>query len=184
MENEIWRTVIYNGEVWERYEVSSLGRVRSLNYNHTGETRELKQRKYKNGYLGVGLSKNGKIKNCLVHRLVACTFIKNDSPQVKTQVNHLNEIKTDNRVENLEWCTKEENIKHGTRTERAIKKQKNDPKTSKRIVCIETGITYSGIREAQRQTGIRNICACCKGKQRTAGGYHWKYYDEYLTESK
>ena len=118
MKTEIWKSVTnYEGY----YEVSNLGRVRSL-------TRQIEKRENGNitlltrtgkittaiitekGYERVGLSKDGVQKNCLVHRLVGIEFI--DNPESKPQINHINGIKTDNNVENLEWNTNEENFKH------------------------------------------------------------------------
>ena len=115
---EEWRTVVIDGEVWDNYEVSNLGRVRSLNFKRTGEMKILQPCIVNGGYLQVGLTKDGKRKRYLVHRLVAFAFIENDDIKNKTDVNHLNEIKTDNRVENLEWTTHLDNVHYGTRTER------------------------------------------------------------------
>ena len=101
---EVWRDVVG----YERfYQVSSVGRVRSLNYNHTGQSKVLKQRKDKDGYLIVGLNKDGKQKTHKAHRLVAQAFIPN--PDNKPQVDHINTIKTDNYYKNLRWTTREEN---------------------------------------------------------------------------
>ena len=118
MKTEIWKSVTnYEGY----YEVSNLGRVRSL-------TRQIEKRENGNitiltrtgkittaiitekGYERVGLSKDAVQKNCLVHRLVGIEFI--DNPEGKPQINHINGIKTDNNVDNLEWVTNEENFKH------------------------------------------------------------------------
>ena len=191
MENEIWKDIIIekNGVVFDftgLYQVSNLGRVRSLNYNKTGEIKVLKLGKSR-GYLVVQLNKNGKGKMFYIHRLVGFAFIPNDDPINKIQINHINEDKTDNRVENLEWCTPSENTNHGTRNERAAEKtaKKNiNGKLSKKVVCIETGAVYLSTKDVQRKLGLlrQNISACCRGRQKTAGGYHWKYYTDYLLE--
>lgn len=100
---ERWRDVEgYDGI----YQVSDLGRVRS---KYSGEWRLLRAQKLSNGYLIVKLSKYDKKKNFLVHRLVASVFIPNID-ESKTQINHINEIKTDNRANNLEWCTAQYNV--------------------------------------------------------------------------
>ena len=178
---EIWRTVITDGEIYENYEVSNMGRVRSLNYGRTGEVKELKPYVVAHGYLQVCLSKNGKQKWCYVHRLVAFAFIPNDNPTEKTEVNHISEIKTDNRVENLEWCTHKQNVNHGTHNERSAKARRNTRRNirGKKVRCIETGIVYESTMDVQRKLGLAqsNICACCKGRQKTCGGFHWEYVD-------
>lgn len=102
LKNEKWKEIDgYEG----MYEVSDLGRVRSKKY---GDWRVRRPEKDMGGYLRVVLSKEGKVKSCSVHRLVAQAFIPNDD-ESKNQINHINEIKTDNRVSNLEWCTAQYN---------------------------------------------------------------------------
>lgn len=120
MENEVWKPI------WHapRYEVSNLGRVRSLTGSdtrgHLKPGRIIKPRKlrkqchyYQLTISGSSLkSKSGKLKEFLVHRLVAEAFVENKTNCVNAQVNHINNIKTDNRALNLEWVTPSQNIQH------------------------------------------------------------------------
>jgi len=114
MQKEIWKKVPFN----ENYEVSSIGRIRSINhivpmsngFKRTQYGRLLSLQKCYKGYLKVTVKLNNKKYTTSVHRLVALAFIPN--PKNKSQVNHINGIKDDNRVENLEWCTNQENINH------------------------------------------------------------------------
>lgn len=116
--DEVWKDIEgYEG----LYQVSNTGQVKSLNYNQTGEIKVLKQGNAK-GYKRVGLFKNGKTKQYSVHRLVALAFISN--PDDLPMVNHKDEDKTNNNVNNLEWCTHEYNMSYGTRNERISKKHK------------------------------------------------------------
>jgi hypothetical protein len=172
---EIWKDIEgYEG----KYQVSSCGRVKSLNYNKTGREQILEPIKFSNGYLLVCLYKNGKGKYKLIHRLVAEAFIPN--PKNLPYVNHKDENKENNRVDNLEWCEQKYNLNYGTRNERISKKLLNREDLSKPVLCVETGIVYSSAMEAERQTGADNghIIACCKGKKyKTTKGYHWQYAD-------
>lgn len=161
---EEWKQVIIDGEEWN-YEVSNYGNVRN---KKTG--RILKLHETHKGYLEIGLYKNNKAKIYKVHRLVAIMFIPNDNTE-KTQINHINEIKTDNRVENLEWCTSKENANHGTRTERVSKSN------MKKIKCLETGQEFESIKEASIVLGLdtSGIAKCCKGYQEVCGNLHFVY---------
>lgn len=170
LQNEIWKDIEgYEG----LYQVSNMGRVKSFNINENGKI--LKQGTTKKGYLYVILYKDKKTKPMRVHRLVAQAFIPNEDN--KPQVNHINEIKTDNRVENLEWMTNEENNNFGTRNKRAAK------------ACAKPVLQYdlegnfikewSSITEAGRNGyNLGNISSCCRGKIKKHKGYIWKYKDK------
>lgn len=121
------------------------------------------------GYLQVDLYKDGKKGRYKVHRLVAETYIPN--PENKPEVNHKSEIKTDNNVDNLEWTTRKENINYGTRNERISQKHK------KAVYCVELDKVFDSVSDAAAEIGVNvsRISECCSGKQKTSGGYHWKY---------
>ena len=128
---EEWKPVRnYEG----KYMVSNTGEVKSLNYRRTGKERILKGVDYGEGYLYVSLWKDGKVKQCRINRLVAQAFIPN--PNNLPEVNHKNEDKTDNRVENLEWCSRLYNNTYNDRAKKVGKKQRNDPNKSKADVGI------------------------------------------------
>lgn len=176
MIKEIWKPIPgYEG----LYEVSNKGNVRSLNYMHTGKWKTIKLIKHKNGYLMVCLCKDGKIKQASVHRLVASAFIPN--PDNLPQVNHKDENKLNNSVDNLEWCDGAYNMKYGTRQERITKSNTNNPKKSKPILQFDLEgnliMKWESLNEVMRQTGVGagNISNCARGKVKTAGGYVWKY---------
>lgn len=167
---EIWKDIKdYEG----LYQVSNWGRVRSLNYSHTGKVGILKPSKTKCGYLIVCLYKDGKSKWFGVHRLVASTFLEN--PDNLPCVNHRNEIKTDNRVENLEYCTTAYNNSFGTRLKRA-----SEHKCKQVLQYTKTGEfirEWKSIIEIKRELGYGNgnISNCCLKKLKSAYGYIWKF---------
>lgn len=166
MKEERWLPVVgYEG----LYEVSSLGRVKSLIKNKI-----LKQYK-KGSYLYVFLYMSKKSRTYRVHRLVAIAFIPN--PLNLPQVNHKDENKQNNCVDNLEWCTAKYNINYGTARERITKTQMETMSTMKKVLCIDTNITYISTKAAERETGANHTCIarCCKGRIKTAGGLHWRF---------
>lgn len=153
------------------YLVSDSGQVWSL-YRH----RALKPTIDKYGYEKVGLFDGHKACHRTVHRLVAQAFIPN--PNDLPTVNHINEDKTDNRVSNLEWASVADNDNHGTRNERMANTKSKHP--VERIAPDGTIVTYKGVKDAWRKTGITrsSISLCCKNIRKTAGGYTWRYADE------
>lgn len=170
---EIWRDIKgYEG----LYQISNLGRVRSLNYKRTGRTQIMKLGTYPNGYKMVDLKKNHKRKAYLVHRLVAQAFIPNLNNY--PEVNHRDENKANNTVENLEWCTHIYNQMYGT------KRKRQGVSRGKKVLCVTTGIEYYSAYEAMRKTGVHhaNISKCCNGQYKSAGKHPitgeklvWKY---------
>ena len=166
---EIWKDI---PEYESLYQISSLGRVKSLKF---GKERILKPIKNNKGYFVLNLLKDGKPKNMKVHRLVAQAFLNN--PFNLPQINHINEIKEDNRLENLEYCDNIYNSNYGTRNERVSKSNINNSKRSKQVICIETCKIYPSTADVHRQLGFSqsSISACCIGKRNTCGGYHWQY---------
>ncbi len=181
MEKEIWKDIVYDGVTYEGYQVSNLGRVKSLNYNHTGKSRVLKCVPSTNGYLVVCLHNNMKTKNYKIHRLVAEAFLPN--PDNKPEINHKSEDKLDNRVENLEWVWHKDNCNHGTRNKRIGEKNKNG-KCSKKVIQYsldgEFIKEWVSVREIQRQLGYSNgnISDCCRGIKKSAYGFKWEYEKE------
>lgn len=198
MDIEVWKSLDFMG--FPDYEVSNFGNVKSLNYNNTRKERILKPCKQNNDYLFVGLHKNNKQKNFRVHKLVALAFIPNDKPIEKTEINHLDENKENNHVSNLCWCSHIENINYGTRNDRIsqankgkyhteeakkkmsiARKEKPNYKRRKPIQQYTKDMTFikewDSAKFASLELGIDNsgITACCQGKQKTCGGFIWKY---------
>ena len=126
-----------------------------------------------NGYMFVNLCKNGKIKNHLIHRLVAEAYIPN--PDNLPQVNHKDENKTNNCLQNLEWCDAIYNINYGTRNEKIS--------NSNKIPILQYDLDGNFIREWNSATDVGrearvNIYYCLKGRTKSAYGYKWKYKED------
>ena len=162
---------------YPNYEIDDQGNVYSLNYRgNTGERRKLRQALNSNGYLFVRLYNNsGKGKHLLVHRLVAIVFLGDWSMWGLDQVNHKNEVKTDNRVENIEWCDARYNMTYGTRIERAAKNRSRQiNQYTKDGSFIKT---FNSEKEASELTGVKisNISCCLTGVSKSAGNFVWRY---------
>ena len=162
MIKEYWKPVVgYEG----LYMVSNWGRVKSIKF---GKERILKPVTNSSGYLLVGLYKNNIEKKYSVHRLVAEAFIPN--PYNLPQVNHRDENKLNNNVDNLEWCTNEYNINYGTRTERY----------SKSVLQYTLDGEFVGEWPSTRECGRNgfnqgSVSACCRGELKTHKGFIWRY---------
>jgi hypothetical protein len=172
---ETWVDVVgYEGS----YSISNLGRVMS---HHRNKHRLLQSCTNGRGYAYVTLSQNGIGKSFRVHVLVAKHFLP--KPQGTVEVNHKDENKLNNQVDNLEWCSKKHNINYGTRIERVrakLSKPVNQySKTGKYIN------SYASINQASLIVGVSSphIVHCCKGARRYAGGFVWKYVTEVLNET-
>lgn len=170
MKNVVWKDIKgYEG----LYKINNLGQVRSFHNYRIGKINILKPR-LKRGYYTVGLRKNGKRKWIGIHRLVAQAFIPN--PNNYPCVNHKDENKINNIVENLEWCTIKYNNCYGTRIEKIRRK------TGKIVLQYDLEGNfikeYSNMGEACKENNIKsrsNIHECCYGKYKQAGGYIWRF---------
>lgn len=153
------------------YHVSDNGEVWSVRKNRT-----LRPKIDRYGYPAVTLTVHGKSRYFTVHRLVALAFIPN--PDCKPTVNHKNEVKTDNRVSNLEWATSKENDNHGTRNSRMA-----HSKCRRRVIAQFTDGSeqeFDGVKSASRASGIAHsmITRCCRGLCDNTHGIKWRYQDE------
>jgi hypothetical protein len=166
---EIWKNISFN----EQYQVSNFGNVKSLISNKI-----LKGRPCDKGYLYVVI----KQKNYSIHRLVASHFFEDKNTE-KLQVNHLDCNKSNNNLENLEWCTNKENMLHAKENNRFKKFYGIDNKKSIKVTQIDK---YNGnilkvwdsISDIKRELNIdiKSIIYCCQNKiYKSAGGYKWQY---------
>ena len=160
---------------YDDYQVSNLGRVKSLLH---GKERILKPCMTRKGYLLVNLYKDGEGKSYFVHRLVAEAFIPN--PDNLPQINHKDECKINNCIENLEWCSASYNMNYNDGQKRRGVKKINGKRSKKVYQYSLDGVLvaeYPSTNEVHRQLGYSqsNIRTCCNGKLKTAYGYKWSY---------
>ena len=184
---EIWKAIEgTNGT----YEVSNTGKVRCLNYKMTGKTKELTCTEKVGGYLQLRVTVDGKRKTVVVHRLVAKAFIPN--PENKPEVNHKDGNKKNNHVDNLEWATRSENIRHavasGLREKVAeaaskrgkvwIKELHKMQKNPVVATNIKTGeqMEFSSQQEAAEALGLQkaHISSVIHGNRKQTGGFTFK----------
>ena len=174
---EIWKDVVgYEG----LYQVSNKGRIKSICSHVRLQNGELMKKKphilkpqNRCGYRCVNLFKDGRSRTVNIHRLVAESFLCN--PHNYEVVNHKDENRANNNVDNLEWCTYAYNINYGTaKRRRAISQGKVVIQLDKNGRFIKRHLT---LMDACRDTGVdfRNISLCCNRRRKTAGGYHWKF---------
>ena len=185
-----WREI----DGFPNYMVSNTGEIKSLNYNKTGKEKVLIPHKLSNGYLGINLYDNNK-RSCylLIHRLVAQAFLSN--PNGYRIINHKDENRSNNSVNNLEWCSYKYNLNYGNRNSKLSNSLTNNPFFS--IPVLQYSKTreflkeFPSIAEAARtinngniKAAVTNILKCCKGvadtqfgivRRKTAYGYIWKF---------
>lgn len=206
---EIWKDIqIKKGEdiidFTGFYQVSNLGNIRSLDrvvtysdgrkYHYTGGPHSTNKRK-RDGYVYVRFDKNQIVYTGKLHRIVAGAFIPN--PDNKPEVDHINGRKDDNRVENLRWVTRRENVMNPTTREQIrrsypsmvkkmleTRKRIGSKRAEREIIQFDTNGAFiqehKSIMEIHRALGYdpSSIVKCCKGKQKTCNGYVWKYKDQ------
>jgi len=166
-----------NIEIWKDidgfeglYRISNLGKVFSVRRG-----KNLSNAINSWGYYCVGLSVKGARKNKKIHRLIAEAFICNlyDKPCI----NHINGIKSDNDIDNLEWCTQKENMQHAYKMGLLNLKTPNSTSASKPIYEVVNGevINYKSLTDASIKTGVNHSCIsrCCNGKQGSAQGHRF-----------
>lgn len=145
------------------YAITSCGKVWSYRSN-----RFIQPSHDKDGYYRIMLVKDKQRKNHYVHRLVAMTYLPN--PNNYPQVNHIDEVKDHNWINNLEWCDAKYNCCYGNR----------NVNKSKPVYCVELDKAFSSQRAAAIELGLnsRSISKCCSGIYKSTGGYHWRLLNE------
>lgn len=187
---EIWKDVLgYEGI----YKISNLGRIesaeriiyrtdkRGYEYTYKRKGRILKNVLRSSGYYSVSLLNNsGKAKQVAVHRLVGLAFLEN--PLNKPQLNHIDGVKTNNSVDNLEWVDAKENSIHAYKLglSKGVKRYGKDNHRSKKVKRIsKDGVIkiYDSMNQAHREDGFDTgqICRCCNNDTKTHKGFKWEY---------
>lgn len=175
---ELWKDVKeYKG----LYQVSNLGNIKSLDKKDSlgrkVKGKKMKPIKRKDGYLDITLHKDGKGKHFLLHRLIAEAFIENKNNS--NEINHIDENKTNNKVENLEWCNRSYNINYGLANKSRRITLLN--KRGKKIIQYDKSGNmikiYPSLMQVVRELNLNrsHLSQACNGKRKTCGGYYWKY---------
>lgn len=176
---EVWKDIEgYEG----MYQVSNLGRVKSLGNRSNHKDEILLKQANVMGYKVATLTKDSKGKMYKVHRLVATAFISNDDLENKIEVNHIDGDKFNNKASNLEWCTKSENAIHAFKLGLRDSKKGIENILSIKIIQIDpldnsVIAEYGSLREMERETGFNrgNVSRACKDETSSAYGWKWKY---------
>ena len=184
-------------EDYPSYMINTKGEIKSSLTNKI-----LKPSKHKSGYMLVGLRRDGVSKTVKVHRLLAKAFIPN--PENKPHVDHINGVRDDNRLENLRWCTNQENQSFELarlNNSKALTGRKQSPEAvAKRAKILQKSIgkkvnqytldgefvaSYNSFNEARRLTGVwdASVRSCCMGRFKHAGGYIWRFATEVTFEN-
>lgn len=168
--NEIW-VPVYGYE--DLYLVSNYGRIKSKKRNIIRKVGESK------GYYNIVLCKNGKTRTKMVQRVVLESFMPCDNMD-KLQVNHKDENKHNNCLDNLEWLTPKENVNYGTGIAKRAHTQQLNNSRSKPVQCIETGETFISVRECARKLDLdlASLSRVLTGKQHTTKNLHFKYLEK------
>lgn len=189
-EGEVWKD-IPDYEGW--YQVSNFGRIKSVDRQFmlqrvcdnvpriiTRKACIIKACTKRGDYLTCHLKKNGTSKSVKFHQVVCKAFHPN--PGELPEINHINEVKTDNRADNLEWCTRRYNATWGTVIERNRQKRINNPLLSRKVYQYDKEgkfiSAYPSIKEAAKVVGAKetNIASVCNnGKSSTAAGFIWSF---------
>lgn len=156
---EEWKTI----EGYEDYQVSNLGRVKSLKYK-TEKILTPRQNKIKGGYLYVILCRDGETKAFQIHRLVAMAFMPNPEDFI-LEINHIDRNPENNSLDNLEWCTRQKNVEHSSN------KVVHQYDTSGNYIQSFESAKIAGETTSIDPSAISKVCL---GKRKTAGGYVWK----------
>lgn len=164
MKIETWKTL--NND-FTNYEVSTAGRIRNKTTKLILKTKPNKN----NGYLQVSLHNHGYVKTFNLHRLIIETFLDNPNPSIFTQVNHKNCVKSDNRIENLEYCTPKYNCNYNNK--QAHLRKKVQQFTLDGVLMM----TWDSLTEVENSLGYKksNLSNCCNGVLHHAYGFIWRF---------
>lgn len=173
------KRINYNGVVLLVSETGDIYREAHTTVDRLGKVHKYPRRRLgacvepSTGYLRVGLRIDGVLHNLSVHRLVATAFL--GKPEPGQVINHINEIRTDNRPENLEWVTQKQNLLHSVRRHPEYSRNAAKP-----VIQLKDGVriaTYASARDAERQTGFcfSGIGQAARGTLRTFHGYEWRF---------